>query len=487
MKDSISGTRIIRNATSLTAAEILTRIINFAFLAVATRKLGVAGFGLYGTLLTFLFISRSIGTLGLQRVIVREVSQNKDQVDIHLSSGVACMLPVAVLLWISLPLLAGVLDYDQSVQNHLWILGIALFTNAFTRPLEGIIRAFERMRMLGYIRIIISLFVTVTGILALFAGFGLTVLISLQAIGSILELILLNRFVRKSLRAYLWNPSRSLIAFFFRESALVGIIAASNMLLNNVDILMLAHLKTPEDTGLYIACVRLIRYASLIRLGASGAMFPAMAATWRTSGEQFHTLFTESIRAFSIYSFFIALLLSLGGKEILSLLFGSSFQMVATTLTILSWAMVLETISGPFTMSIVITRRNLPAFLTFALCMVGTNIGLNVLLIPKYSYTGAAIATLITSLLFFVGKILWTRDQFPNGIPLSFSLLGKPLLASIIVAVLFMLFGNMSFWVKVIPSCVLYFLLLTLTSGIKNRDFSRLLESAGLTRRTVKR
>jgi O-antigen/teichoic acid export membrane protein len=105
----------------------------------------------------------------------------------------------------------------------------------------------------------------------------------------------------------------------------------------------------------------------------------------------------------------MAFFVTLWAKPIISLLFGAVFDPSVAALQILIWAAAIMYITMVLGTAFIATNlQKLNMKLTFI--SVAINIGLNLLLIPKYSYYGASFATVATegfglvSSLFFLGR-----------------------------------------------------------------------------------
>ena len=102
------------------------------------------------------------------------------------------------------------------------------------------------------------------------------------------------------------------------------------------------------------------------------------------------------------------------------------------------------------------------------------NIVLNIFLIPKYSYIGAGVATLISEVLSFFLLYYFT---FKNKFRLNIAkIIKKPIVANIAVIGLIIYLRNLNLILIVILSALAYFIALFLIKGISKEEI-KLLQS----------
>jgi O-antigen/teichoic acid export membrane protein len=96
----------------------------------------------------------------------------------------------------------------------------------------------------------------------------------------------------------------------------------------------------------------------------------------------------------------MAAIFTFDSKEIVNLLFGKQYLSSSLSASILYWCQVFIFFST-YSLSVLIASNNQKYNFIYSLIQVVVNIGLCFLLIPDYSYFGAAIAKLIASFISF--------------------------------------------------------------------------------------
>jgi len=98
------------------------------------------------------------------------------------------------------------------------------------------------------------------------------------------------------------------------------------------------------------------------------------------------------------------------------------------------------------------------------LFLVIFNVGLNLILIPRYSYIGAAAATVLTEIL--VVFLYWRLMHRFADLKIHWQILPKVLFSAIILGLVLFLAKNLSLWILLPLAIIVYFTALWLVKGI---------------------
>ena len=173
------------------------------------------------------------------------------------------------------------------------------------------------------------------------------------------------------------------------------------------------------DVGYYSTAIAIAMLFSIVPSAIQRITFPAASEFWSKNNYQaLNTMIDKSMK----YSTCILLFVGLGtfffAKEIMGLVFGPEFVCAALPLCVL---LIARVIRGGTVVPIgnVIPAVGRPDInLKIEIICAGMNVGLNVLLIPRFGILGAAIATTISLLMgvviffIFVVKLLPVKIDF---------------------------------------------------------------------------
>jgi O-antigen/teichoic acid export membrane protein len=233
---------------------------------------------------------------------------------------------------------------------------------------------------------------------------------------------------------------------------------------DRVDILMLTAMTSASDVGLYAAAYKLLSLTNLVPMILVTALFPALSREAVLGSAEAARIFTKGLK----YLTFLALPLIAGAmvlaEELVVFMFGAEFQKAAPALQILSW------VSGILFVNIflatLLTAANHQKKLVYVqICGLITNISLNLILIPKYSFVGAALATLATEGLVLTLCLLFAMIRITRLLELSF--IPKALLATAGMIAFCQFAREYNFLLVLAGATVVYFVLLYAVNGFR--------------------
>lgn len=214
---------------------------------------------------------------------------------------------------------------------------------------------------------------------------------------------------------YLWDrtplfddvPAPSKHSKLLAFSAPLLVTAMADTLFSDIDSLLIAYLTTPSDVGLYDVAFTIASLLMVILLSARFITMPLLSDL-HSNGQ-----FDEMRYVYRVLTKWLALLvfppffvLFLFPEVVLSLTFGSEYLASSTALSILSVGMFVHVATGPAggtLVSVGKTRLQMFDYLVTA----GVNIVANLILVPHYRITGAAIATTLS---FILLNVLYLRQ-----------------------------------------------------------------------------
>jgi PST family polysaccharide transporter len=162
-----------------------------------------------------------------------------------------------------------------------------------------------------------------------------------------------------------------------------------------IDMVMLKEMSDERAVGIYSAATRISEAWYFIPMVVSSSMAPTIYAAKESSETLFYNLSFKIHRFMALLSLVISVSMTFLAKPSIALLFGSKYAAATDVLIIHIWASIFVFLG--VASSTWLVAEDL-AFFTLYRTIMGAiiNIGLNILLIPRYAGVGAAIATLIS-------------------------------------------------------------------------------------------
>lgn len=162
---------------------------------------------------------------------------------------------------------------------------------------------------------------------------------------------------------------------------------------SRADTVMLAGFKGAEPVGIYNVASRGAGFVGFFLMAGQRALAPTISGLHEASDHaRLQEVVTAAVRIIVVLTLPVAAIFVFAGEWIITLIYGASFAAGAGALAILAVAYLAAVATGPVSYLLMMT-----GFERDAATGVGVgallNVSLNALLIPRWSVTGAAVAT----------------------------------------------------------------------------------------------
>jgi O-antigen/teichoic acid export membrane protein len=160
------------------------------------------------------------------------------------------------------------------------------------------------------------------------------------------------------------------------------------------DSVMLGVWMGPTAVGLYQAATNLVLHFNVIARSVNRAVFPRMGRAWPGNPGEFRRLRDLSLRVIALIALPVTCGSMLLAPRTIDFLYGASFAPAVLTYQLLIAVIPLRMAANTISLSLTATDHQTARTVAVASAAV-LNIALNCYLIPRWSYLGAAIATMI--------------------------------------------------------------------------------------------
>ena len=474
--------KLAKNTVAVLLAQVVEPACSFILVLFIARSLGVSALGTFSIAISFFFIFETISSLGYSHLITREVARDRSKSGKYLINASFVGFLFSVLMAGVMSLTGYLLSYPEDTILAMYILSLALLPAIFALVFQSICRAFEKLEYVSISAIIANLFKVSLGLFLLFRGYGLLELMAVILGSYFLLMITSLYFVLRCVGKPVFKIDFPFCKWIMVTTPTFALIFIFATIYWNVDILMLSKMKGPTEVGFYSAAYKLMNVWKIIPLGYLMALQPLISRLFQSSLEKFKIACIKSINYLFIVMLPIAVGTTLLSKDFIVLLYKERFLASAGTLSILIWTLVPYTINITLAHTL-IASNNQNINLRSLLISMLSNIALNLMLIPRFSFLGAAIATLLSICIFltlqygFVSKNLFKLNFF--------QLAGKPVISAAFMGIIILLIRESGVFVAVPVAALTYLLLLFVLRTFSQADielFRRLWErQAGLT------
>lgn len=444
---------IAKNTGVLLFANVITRILSLVLVIYIARYLGDVGFGKYSFAFAFTGLFIVLSDLGLSILTTREVARDKSQAGKYLGNVAILKLILSIFVIFLIFIVINLMDYPRDTTLIVYIAGIALIFESFIIFFASIYRAFEKMEYESLVLTLEKLLVVSLGVSVLILGYGLIELVYTYLFASIFGaslsfLFLIRRFTKPKLEIDfdLWKHAiKEAIPFGF-----AGILITIYL---QIDITMLSMMKGDAVVGWYSAASKLVYAFGFIPAAFMGAIFPAMSNFFKSSINSLKITYEKSFKYLLCLILPVAVGTTILADKIILILYGQEFVNSIIALQILIWVMMFLFFTQLF--ATVLGAINKQNFITkIAVATVITNVSLNLLLIPEFSYIGAAITTIFSGAIDFALHFYFV-SKYLSKLPIH-KIVAKPLICSLVMGFFVFYLKEINLIFLVVVSILIY-------------------------------
>lgn len=467
--------RIAKNTGVLLISQVASYVLGFFYVMYAARYLGKEGFGVLSFALAFTQIFGVLIDLGLGPLIVREVARDKSLASKYLANIGGIKLVLAVITFVLIAAVINLLGYPQQTVRVVYLIALSIIFIALARMLYSIFQAFEKMEYQSLGQILNGVLMLVGIIYAIRSGFsviGFAFIYSAVAFIVFGYSLVILRWKFAGLifasAAHLLEKDLSFWKQSIREAWPMAAAMVGMIIYYKIDTVMLSLLKGDAAVGLYSAAYRVSEVSLIIPTMFVTSLFPVMSRYYKDSRDLFVSAYRKSVKFLLYLALPLSLTVTLLAKHIVNLIFTEEFLESTIVLQILIWSAAFSYV-GMVLGTVLITANKQVLRLKLLIVVLVLDVILNLIMIPKYSYVGASIATVVARVAgFFMTVFFLSR----NGYNLA---LGRtclpPLVGLSIAGTLVALLTHFNVNVFIVASiCLVVYILIVCLTGINEED-----------------
>ncbi len=430
--------RVAVNSLGPMAAALLTKVVDFAFAMLMLRILGPDNAGKYYTAIVVIGFAEIFTNFGLNLLTARDVARQPDRGALYLTNTSLLRL---VLWCLAMPLLAGYVAVRQltgspMATDTLWAIGLlalALIPGNLNAALTSLFQARERMVLPAGVSIVSTLAKVTLGAWVLLIGYGF---VGLAAVAILVNWITFSILGVLAIRAGI-TASRTVSVVAMGAMTTAALPLMLNHLLQTVffkiDVLLLDQIKGSTVVGWYSAAYKWVDATLIIPAYFTMALFPLLSRRALADPAGLRRAYDAGLRLLIAIALLVALVTTVLAEELVLVLAGRQYlPHGAIALQIMIWFLPLSFANGLTQYVLIAVDRQRWITWSFALA-ASFNVVANLILIPRFSYSGAAVVTILSELVLLV-PFRWRLRDLGHA-PLL-ALLWRPALATSVAAVL---------------------------------------------------
>lgn len=456
------------NMSWMMSSQIITSVLAFVWTILIARYLGVSDYGIFGYAVSMSTMFAIICDLGMSTHIIRSVATDYNIVSKYLGNAIPLKLFLSIAYLVVIYIVLVIFNQSWLVIYITLLFCLEMIIKNFMALLSGIFQAHEKGKYPAIANTILAVFTMILVIVGIVFNWGLNGIAWAYIIANVIAI----SYTIYALREFITVPKISFDMDFWKKLlkwgtpfAITGIFST---VYYSIDVVMLEQMVSAYATGIYNATYKLINVLTLFYSIYTAVIFPVMSKQFKNEKSLLVASFEKSTKYLSMVTIPIAIACLFYSTDIIHFIYGYQYADAGAVLSILIWTVCFLFINGAASNELNASHKEYSVTKIYIVAAI-FNVCLNLFLIPRYSYIGASIATVVSEILVLFLELYTLRKlSLLPGKHLLFDV-GKICLCSIILGIILYIF-KLNMWVAIPVGIVVYLILLYLTKSFDDGD-----------------
>ena len=385
---------------SLIAGRALALIAGIGATALASRYLGLDGFGALTLAMAIVSLAALLTDLGMSTMAVREIARAPERerqiVGNVRTLGLALSVAAAVLLvGIAQALYAG----QPHVRDAMLILSLQLLTSPFTSSARAHLQARQLGPRIAIGDVALAFGMVTASAVVVIADMGFEAMVAAVAFGYLTQAIAMTALMRPDMR-WAWSAGRGPWGLLLRVSLPFGATMIVNYLYFRLDVVLLSIITGNRDVAIYGLAYRVLEGLMVLPSYFMFALFPEIARL-AEHRDRVDGIVRSALVAMETVALPLVVLFFVLADDVIRVIGDTQYEEAGWVLRILMLALAISYLSGVY-------GHALPALglqnrlFKWSLVILGVNLVINLALIPPFGAVGAAVAVVLSEVVGFV-------------------------------------------------------------------------------------
>lgn len=463
--------RLVKNTGYLTIGNQIGNLLQFLFFLYFARQFGDKIVGQYSFAFSFTYVVYILADLGLSAYLIREVARDRSE-DRQIFARCLVVRLVALAVFTLLAVASVLFIFNNFPKETIQIILLLGLYHIFFSVADVFLAEFkghDRMGLVALQNIFVRFVVSGAGILLIMLGFDFLTVLTCFPIGSFIYLMVcIQLSFHYYKKIYLQFRSLHLKSLFVTILPFAFTIFFVEVLYH-LDVLMLRFFQDDQAVGIFSAANKIIIAFLGVNIFVHTALLPTFSRLFVDSQSKLIDVSRQSLRLLLLATLPISIGLFALSERLIVFLFSDTFIHSGGVLKILSWTIALSFAASTYSVLLTAINRQTQKVIVVGICLA-LNFFLNLILIPKLSYTGAATAKLITEALIFI-MMVYLISKYLASISIH-KIFIKPALCCLFMYVFIRLLHQLSLVYLIPASALVYFLSLGVLRGYSREEMA---------------
>lgn len=393
---------LAQNTLFLTLASALQKVIAFVYYSYLATGIGPAATGKYNFALQFASIFVIFMDFGLGPVLTREGARHEQDVEKIFRHTLGLKI---VLIGVSLAAMVAVSAFgltqfkniDSTDLLLISLAGIVIIFDTLTFTFFSTFRALRNLAIESIAIVVYQLIIFGFGIYFITQHYPTPFLVGALIVGSLSNMLFVGILLKKK-TSISFKPifERKQFKHLLRLSIPFALAGIFFKLSGTVDTILLKILSEDRFVGWYSLAYKLSFALTVLPGSFASSFFPVAAATFESDKAKLGPLFEKATMYMMALSIPIAVGIFFLSDEIIYSVYGQAWEASVDPLKILGVALIFVFWNYPVGNLLNAVNKQTLNTSNMAIALV-VNVACNLLLIPKYTFIGAASSAFISS------------------------------------------------------------------------------------------
>ncbi|MDO8638448.1 MAG: flippase [Candidatus Daviesbacteria bacterium] len=393
--------KILRQTSWLFSAQLLGRVIGFFYTIFLARSFSVEDFGLFSAALAYFSLVSAIADFGFNRYLIREVARDHFKSSTLLANISLLRITFTAAIFAIFSLAIYSLDPDKFRVCLTQLAILAVLPQSIALTADAIFVAREKLQFSAVSLIVLNISTTILGVWFISSGFGPIGGVSALLLGQIIYVGMLVILLHHHHISFLSVVNSQILKTIIKGSLPYGLLGILGLLYFRIDLLLLTYIQGNFAAGIYGAAYKFLEAIIFVPSSLATALFPVLARLHDNDRQNIKRLYFQSLKLMFVLGIAIMVSYILVLPTVIRLILPNYLPAIEV-IKILALTIPFMFIHVPGAQVLLSTDKYLKQILFLSIGTLSFNIILNLLLIPKYGFMGAAWVTVASEALSFL-------------------------------------------------------------------------------------
>lgn len=401
---------ILKNISWLFFDKLLRLTVGLFVGIWVARYLGPSKFGLLSYTNAFTALFGAVASLGLDRIVVREIVKTPSLKNELLGTAfVLKLIAGTFVLVMSIIVIYGIRS-DESIT--LCLVGLSAAGYIFQSV--NVIDLYYQAKVQSKLSVIAfnSAFflMTLVKIELLLSGASL-IAFGIVGLGEIIlgSLFIVILYIKTN-NLFRWRFEHRLARQLLLDSWPLMFSNAAVMIYMRIDQIMIGEMLDEKELGFYSAAVKVSELFYIIPSIIANSIYPSIVESKSQGTEKYNNKLQMLYDGLFLLALIISVFVTLQSDWMTMVLYGDNFSNSGVVLKILVWSCVFVFFSTIWSCD-VLSRNKQKIFIKYDLISISINITLNLILIPQYGISGSALATTLSVPITYMLMCIFVKSE----------------------------------------------------------------------------